>query len=105
MTDNEQSNPTAVALEYDGKQAPRVTARGRGDVAREIIRIARENNIPFYEDIELVGLLARLDLGDEIPETLYVAVARVIAFAYQVAGKTDLTDQKGGHSGNTENSS
>lgn len=85
---DEENNPVAVALQYDGKRAPRVTATGRGEIAAEIMRIAREHNVPFYEDIELVGLLARLDLGDEIPETLYLAVARVIAFAYQIAGKT-----------------
>ena len=71
----------------------------------DLIRHARENNIPFHEDIELVGLLARLDLGDEIPEKLYVAVARVIAFAYQVAGRTDVLEHKSGRLGNTENSS
>lgn len=82
------NKPTAVALQYDGRQAPRVTAKGYGEVAEEIIRLAREHNIPLYEDVELVGLLSRLDLGDEIPEALYIAVARVIAFAYLLAGKT-----------------
>lgn len=81
-------NSTVVALQYDGTCAPQVTAKGRGEIADEIIRLAREHDIPLYEDVELVNLLARLDLGDEIPEALYITVARVIAFAYSLAGKT-----------------
>jgi flagellar biosynthesis protein len=78
----------AVALYYDGKRAPRVTAKGQGAVAEKILAVAREHNVPLREDKSLVALLARLQLGDEIPQNLYKAVAQVIAFAYLVSGKT-----------------
>lgn len=79
----------AVALHYDGNMAPSVTAKGAGVVAQEIYRIAKENNIPLHEDAELTSLLSRLDIGDEIPRNLYIAVAEVIAFAYIVSGKAE----------------
>jgi flagellar biosynthesis protein len=79
--------PQAVALYYDGKRAPRVTAKGQGPVAEKILAVAREHNVPLREDKSLVALLARLELGDEIPQNLYKAVAQVIAFAYLVSGK------------------
>ncbi|HSJ47355.1 MAG TPA: EscU/YscU/HrcU family type III secretion system export apparatus switch protein [Gammaproteobacteria bacterium] len=79
--------PLAVALRYDGQHAPRVTAKGRDRLAEEILALAREHNVPLQENAELAGLLAKLDLGEEIPETLYLAVAQVIAFAYYLSGK------------------
>lgn len=79
----------AIALHYDGDLAPSVTAKGVGNVAKEIYRIAKENNIPLHEDAELANLLSRLDIGEEIPRNLYIAVAEVIAFAYIVSGKAD----------------
>ncbi len=79
----------AIALHYDGDLAPSVTAKGVGNVAKEIYRIAKENNIPLHEDAELASLLSRLDIGEEIPRNLYVAVAEVIAFAYMVNGKAE----------------
>lgn len=77
----------AVALEYTGKGAPRVTATGAGAVADEIVRLAEENDVPLRPDRDLVEVLARLDLDQEIPEALYRAVAEVIAFAYLIKGK------------------
>lgn len=77
----------AVALHYDGDNAPVVTAKGHGEIAQHIYDIAREHNVPLHEDAELVQLLSQLDLGDEIPRVLYIAVAEVIAFAYLVSGK------------------
>ena len=79
--------PLAVALRYDGQGAPRVTAKGRDRVAEEILALAREHQVPLQENAELAGLLAKLDLGEEIPEALYLAVAQVIAFAYHLSGK------------------
>ncbi len=76
--------PEVVALEYDGEGAPRVTAKGRGEVARQILRIAEEHDIPLYQDEELSALLSKVELGREIPEQLYFAVARVIRFIFEL---------------------
>ncbi len=77
----------AIALEYDGKQAPQVTARGHHEIADEILQIAEQQNIPVHEDAELSMLLSQLDLGDHIPEALYVVIAEVLSFAYRLSGK------------------
>ena len=80
--------PKAVALHYDGKHAPTVIAKGSGEIARQILAIADKHKIPLREDPELLGLLAKLDLGQQIPENLYLAVAQIIAFAYYLSGKS-----------------
>lgn len=77
----------AVALYYDGKNAPHVSAKGTGKVAEQIIAIAQEYGVPLCDNSALVDLLVTLELGDEIPEALYIAVAYIIAFAYQLEGK------------------
>lgn len=78
----------AVALYYDGKNAPHISAKGTGEVAGQIIAIAQEHGVPLCDNSALVDLLVTLELGDEIPEALYIAVAYIIAFAYQLEGKT-----------------
>jgi len=87
LTDERNSPEFAIALDYDGKSAPRLTAKGRGEVARQIIELAEEFGVPLHQDPELSALLAQIPLGDEIPETLYRAIAEVIAFAYILTGK------------------
>jgi flagellar biosynthesis protein len=77
----------AVALYYDGKNAPHVSAKGTGAVAEQIVNIANEHGVPLCDNAALVDLLVTLELGDEIPEALYIAVAYIIAFAYQLEGK------------------
>lgn len=77
----------AVALFYDGKNSPTVSAKGTGAVAENIIAIAEQHGVPLCDNSALVELLVTLELGDEIPETLYLAVAYIIAFAYQLEGK------------------
>lgn len=77
----------AVALSYDGKRAPTVTAEGSGELAEKIIAIAREHGIPLFENPQLLTLLQDVGLGEEIPETLYLCIAQVIAFAYKIQGK------------------
>ncbi|MDQ4213214.1 EscU/YscU/HrcU family type III secretion system export apparatus switch protein [Microbacterium capsulatum] len=77
-------NPThvAVALRYEpGRSAPRVVAKGAGVVARKIREKAEENGVPMVRDVPLARALhAACDLGQEIPEELYTAVAQVLAF-------------------------
>jgi flagellar biosynthesis protein len=85
----DSAHPTlAVALHYGNRGAPRVIAKGGGQVAEQIIALARQHGVPLEEDPALVAALAQIDLGREIPRELYVAVAQVLAFAWKVAGKT-----------------
>lgn len=74
----------AVALFYDGEQAPKIIAKGEGRQAEEILEIAEEHGVPLCDNGPLVELLASLELGDEIPKELYIAVANIIAFAYKM---------------------
>jgi flagellar biosynthesis protein len=78
----------AVALKYDGKNAPKVTATGEGATAQQILEIAEKHGIPLQTDPELARVLAQIPLGEEIPRELYIAVAEIIAFAYFLSGKT-----------------
>lgn len=88
MSFSEAELDKAVALFYDGQNAPHVSARGEGELAREIMAIAEAEGVPLCDNRELVELLVTLELGDEIPESLYLAVAHIIAFAYELQGKT-----------------
>ncbi|GMR16741.1 MAG: EscU/YscU/HrcU family type III secretion system export apparatus switch protein [Gammaproteobacteria bacterium] len=85
----------AVALKYDGENAPKVTAKGSQEIAEQIIELAKKHNVPLSENKELVTLLSTLELGDEIPEVLYLAVAEVIAFAYMLKGKVPVGFEPG----------
>lgn len=76
----------AVALRYRPHRdpAPRVTAKGSGKVAEKIIQLARDHGIPLREDPALVEILSQLDLHQEIPPTVYVVVAEILAFVYSL---------------------
>jgi flagellar biosynthetic protein FlhB len=82
------TNPThfAVALQYDERQsAPRVVAKGRGLIAQKIREVAREHGVPLLEAPPLArALFHSTELGDAIPDTLYRAVAEVMAYVYQL---------------------
>lgn len=82
----------AVALKYDGKNAPKVTAKGEGFTAQQILAIAEQHGVPLQNEPELARILAQVPLGDEIPQELYIAVAEVIAFAFFISGKTPDTE-------------
>ena len=77
----------AVALQYDGNSAPAVTASGSGELAAQIIAVAREHGIPLFENEVLLEMLAEIGVGEEIPETLYLCIAQIIAFTYKIQGK------------------
>ncbi|MBV9852649.1 MAG: EscU/YscU/HrcU family type III secretion system export apparatus switch protein [Armatimonadetes bacterium] len=81
---------SAVALRYDpqrGDDAPHVVAKGRGAAAEEILRLAREHDVPLRSDPALADALATLDIGMTIPPELFRAVAEVLAFIYTVNGR------------------
>lgn len=92
------STPTprqAIALSYDGSSAPILSAKGDAELAELILATAREHEVPIYENADLVRILARLELGSEIPEALYRTLAEIIAFAWHLKGKcpAHLADQ------------
>jgi len=74
--------PLAVALRYERADmaAPRVTAKGAGELAQRILALAREHDVPVRTDPDLLELLAACDLGAEIPAELYQVVAELLAF-------------------------
>ncbi|MGQ7280010.1 EscU/YscU/HrcU family type III secretion system export apparatus switch protein [Brevibacillus thermoruber] len=76
----------AVALRYQAKtmEAPVIVAKGKGYVAENILKTAKENGIPVQEDPSLVEVLGKLDLNQQIPPELYQVVAEVLAFVYRL---------------------
>jgi flagellar biosynthesis protein len=80
-----QRRRRASAVSYrPGSNAPRVVASGVGLVAEQILETARAAGVPVREDPSLAEALAALDLGEEIPVALYVAVAETLAWAYRL---------------------
>ena len=76
----------AVALQYQPKldNAPKVIAKGKGQVAEKIIEIAREHNIYIQNDPDLIEVLSQFDLNEEIPPDLYIVIAELLAFVYSL---------------------
>lgn len=82
-------NKLAVALEYETgtREAPRVTAKGYGAIAEQIIAVAEENGIVIESNAHLAEALSGVELDESIPLELYEAVAEVIAFVLRTSGK------------------
>lgn len=87
MSTQDNHGSIAVSLHYDGSNAPTVSAKGEGGVAAKILALAEENDVPIYQDTQLLQLLSRVDLDSEVPPFMYVAVAEIIAFAYRLKGQ------------------
>jgi flagellar biosynthesis protein len=78
----------AAALSYkEGQEAPIVTALGRGETADRIIKTAKENDVPIFENENLVSTLIHLELGQQIPQELYSVVAEVLVFISDIENK------------------
>jgi flagellar biosynthesis protein len=79
---------TAAALRYEGtSDAPTLVASGKGLLAEKIVAAAREARIPIREDTLLAEALAALDVGTQVPEELYQAVAEALVWAYRLSGR------------------
>ena len=93
MTDKKSDNSkskSAVGLKYQQDTpgaAPTIVAKGFGDLAEDIVALARQNGVLVHEDPYLSDFLATLDLGQEIPEQLYHVIAELISFSYVLQGK------------------
>jgi len=105
MNDEKKGPKSAVALKYDVNKTPKVVAKGDGRVADKIIEIAEENGVTLYQDSELVKLLSRIEIDEEIPSSLYQAVAVVLAFVFQLNGQGEeiATELKNARSNNNPN--
>lgn len=82
------TNPThfAVALKYEAgtSSAPKIVAKGMDSLARRIKKIATESGVPLHEDVQLArALYASCEVGEDIPEKLFTAVAKILAFIFQ----------------------
>jgi flagellar biosynthesis protein len=76
----------AVALQYGAPHAPKVTAVGRGELARRIVEAGSASGVPISENPELAMALSNVEIDQEIPENLYRAVAQVLAYILRVSG-------------------
>lgn len=76
----------AVALKYDTQKdlAPKVVAKGSDLIAKSIIDIAKTHGVPIKKDADLVQMLSKIDIDQQIPPNLYKAVAEVFSFLYKI---------------------
>ncbi|MAZ70609.1 EscU/YscU/HrcU family type III secretion system export apparatus switch protein [Porticoccus sp.] len=88
----DRSISKAAALTYSGTGAPTVVAKGEGFIAKQIIDVADQYEVPLISDEQLVSVLINVPLGDEIPENLYLAIAEVLAHVYRLNGLIDTYD-------------
>jgi flagellar biosynthesis protein len=81
-----EKNKKAIALQYDKKlgSAPKVVAKGKGLVAEKIIETAESHEVPVFVDEKLSNQLMQLQIGQEIPESLYAVVAEVLVFISRI---------------------
>ncbi len=82
----------AAALKYDKEKdhAPKLTASGKGETAKTIIKIAEQNGIPIKQDEDLVNMLSEIELNQEIPVELYKAVAEIFSFIYGISNESGM---------------
>ena len=81
-----QTYTEAVALEYGRNKAPVVTAKGEDELARRIVAEAKEQGGYVAEDPRLLAMLSKLDVGQEIPQDMFTAVAVILAWVYWLKG-------------------
>ena len=89
MDERNQESQRAIALRYEPKKdrAPKVVAKGRGYLAEKILDLARQHNIPVRHDKNLLQVLSRLDLDQEIPGEVYAVVAEILGFIYRLSNR------------------
>ena len=86
VKDKSKTIETAVALRYDPEtdNAPVVVAAGKGEIAKSIKKIAKEQHIPIVKDPVLAQTLHELGINVEIPAYIYEAVAKILAYVYEI---------------------
>lgn len=91
MDESADARRRAVALAYSGdsREAPRVVAKGYGDIAERIIETANDAGVFVHDAPELVALLMQVDLDQRIPETLYQVIAELLVWIGQIDSTVD----------------
>jgi len=85
MAEDRRKRRQALALAYgEGDGAPRLVAKGYGEVAERIIAEAQSHGVHIHDSPELVGLLMQLDLDAQIPPQLYQVVAELLAWVMRL---------------------
>ncbi len=84
MKKNDIKKAVALGYDIDVDNAPKVVAKGKGNLANNIIKIAKNNEIPIKKDEDLVELLSAIDIDKEIPDSMYKAVSEIFAFIYDL---------------------
>ena len=79
----------SAALTYSGEGAPRLVAKGEGELADRIKATAEAFGVPVVEETGLVQMLCQIPLGEEIPPALYVAVEEVLAHVFRINNRID----------------
>ena len=89
MDQKTKDRQQAVALRYESERdrAPKLVAKGQGYLAEKILELAGQHHIPVREDKNLLQILSRLDLNQEIPAEVYKAVAEILAFIYRLSNR------------------
>jgi flagellar biosynthesis protein len=95
MIDEEKKAKKAVALKFNPERdsAPSVAAKGRGYIAEKILETAKEHDIPIKDDPDLIEILYKLELEQEIPPQIYVVVAEILAFVYKINKKKIVSSE------------
>ncbi|MDE0724061.1 MAG: EscU/YscU/HrcU family type III secretion system export apparatus switch protein [Alphaproteobacteria bacterium] len=90
MSDEKKTDPpknlSAIALEYEkeAEGAPKVVAKGKGNIAQRILEIAEEHDIHIHRDADLMTVLEAVELNHEIPLEVYAVVAEIFAYIYRM---------------------
>ena len=84
LSNQDKEKLQAIAIKYDSKakKAPTIVASGRGKIAKQILELAEENEIPMVEDPGLSKLLSSLKIKSEIPPKLFKIIAEILAFIF-----------------------
>ena len=87
------TNTKAVALKYKAYEdmAPKVIAKGKGEIAKKIIEKAREFDVPLFQNEELASMLLNVEINEEIPKEMYEAVVEVFIWLYKLEEKAQLS--------------
>jgi flagellar biosynthesis protein len=89
-----QTYTEAVALEYGQNKTPTVTAKGEDELARRIVAEAKKQGVYVAEDPRLLAMLSKLDVGQEIPQDMFTAVAVILAWVYWLKGMRPGDEKK-----------